>query len=102
MVSGNIHNLNTWSSKAFLGSDFLGVVSSDRRTQVLTVLDQRCESVDLNKKNILTYVSATLCQYLCIHVCDGMNACNYNMELPSAEYTNIARLLCWIFWTIRH
>ena len=61
VVSGNIHNLNTWSSKAFLGSDFLRVVSSDRRTQVLTVLDQRCESVDLSKKNILTHVSATLC-----------------------------------------
>ena len=102
MVSGNIHNLNTWSSKAFLGSDFLGVVSSDRRTQVLTVLDQRCESVDLKKSPYL-HTSLPLCvQYLCIHVCDGMNACNYNMELPSAEYTNIARLLCWIFWTIRH
>ena len=57
--------------------------------RVLTVLDQRSESVDLNKKNILTYVSVDLEQYLCIHVCDGMHACTWNMELPSADYTNI-------------
>ena len=75
--------------------DFVRVVSSAQPEKVLTVRDQRCESVDLNKKNILAYVSATLCAI-------SLNACNYNMELSSAEYTNIARLLCLIFWPIRH
>ena len=41
-------------------------------------------------KRICLHTSLPFCvQYLCIHVCDGMNAYDYNMELPSAEYTNI-------------
>ena len=41
-------------------------------------------------KRICLHTSLPFCvQYLWIHVCDGMNAYDYNMELPSAEYTNI-------------
>ena len=50
------------------------------RAYVRTVLDQRCETMHLNKKNILT----CLCHSVC-NISVYIYVCNYSMELRSAE-----------------